>query len=147
MRIVDLNVLLYAVNREAEHHAACRAWLERALTDDEPVGFPWVVLLGFLRVATRLRVFPAAIGVEDAIRVVDAWLAAPSARLVSETGEDHWRLLRALLGEVGTAGNLTTDAHLAAIAITNGATLVSCDADFARFRGLRWENPTARRER
>jgi toxin-antitoxin system PIN domain toxin len=146
VKLVDLNVLLYAINREAEHHLPCRSWLEEALAGEEPVGFAWVVLLGFLRVATRLRIFPTAISPEAAIRVVDAWLAAPNTRVVTESPDEHWRLLRQLLAEVGTAGNLTTDAHLAALAIENGATLVSCDADFARFRGVRWENPAARRD-
>ena len=50
--------------------------------------------------------------------------------------------LRSLLDEAGTAGNLTTDAQLAALAVTHGATLVTCDADFARFRSLKCENPT-----
>jgi predicted nucleic acid-binding protein len=47
------------------------------------------------------------------------------------------------LSEVGAAGNLTTDAHLATLAISHGAILISCDSDFARFKGLRWENPIA----
>ena len=55
--------------------------------------------------------------------------------------DNHWEVLRSLLAETGTAGNLTIDAHLAALAICHAAVLVSCDGDFARFRGLRWENP------
>ena len=58
--------------------------------------------------------------------------------------DEHWDVLRSLLDEAGMSANLTTDAHLAALAITHGAVLVSCDTDFARFRGLRWENPAAR---
>jgi predicted nucleic acid-binding protein len=58
-----------------------------------------------------------------------------------EPGEEHWRILQSLLHEAGTAGNLTTDAHLAALAIEHGATLYSTDADFQRFRHLRWVNP------
>ncbi len=71
-----------------------------------------------------------------------AWLSLPSVSVVRE-GDDHWRVLRELLIETGTAGNLTSDPHLAAIAISRGATLVSCDSDFGRFRGLRWEIPLA----
>jgi predicted nucleic acid-binding protein len=72
--------------------------------------------------------------------VVDGWLALDVVRLVREK-DDHWQVLRPLLSEAGTAGNLVTDAHLAALAISHGATLVSCDSDFARFQGLRWHNP------
>jgi hypothetical protein len=58
-------------------------------------------------------------------------------------GDEHWRLLRGLLLASGTAGNLTTDAHLAALALEHGAELCSTDADFARFPGVRWRNPLA----
>jgi predicted nucleic acid-binding protein len=60
---------------------------------------------------------------------------------VISPGENHWALLRALLEEVGTGGNLTTDAHLAALAIERGAVLASCDGDFARYPRLRRVNP------
>jgi predicted nucleic acid-binding protein len=50
-------------------------------------------------------------------------------------------ILRRLLEPIGTAGNLTTDAHLAALAIEHGAELCSRDADFSRFEGLRWIDP------
>jgi uncharacterized protein len=36
---------------------------------------------------------------------------------------------------------LTTDLHLAALAIENQAELHSNDADFSRFPGLHWRNP------
>ncbi|MBM4090479.1 MAG: type II toxin-antitoxin system VapC family toxin [Planctomycetes bacterium] len=54
---------------------------------------------------------------------------------------EHRRIFRSLLQASGTAGNLTTDAYLAALAIGHGAVIVSCDRDFARFPGLRWEHP------
>jgi uncharacterized protein len=140
MRLVDLNVLLYAVNRNAPPHETVRRWWEAALSGEEPIGLPWNVLLGFLRLATSGRVFAAPLTPDQAIERVDAWLSHPNTRVVSET-EEHWGILRELLNQTGTAGNLTTDAHLAALAISHGATLVSCDADFARFPRLLWENP------
>jgi toxin-antitoxin system PIN domain toxin len=142
MKLVDLNVLLYAVNRKAPLHGIVRSWWEAALSDEEPVALAWIVLLGFLRLATNARVFPRPLTPGQAMERVEAWIAHPKTRLVAETGE-HWRILRELLEETGTAGNLTTDAHLAALAISHGATLVSCDADFGRYRGLRWENPVS----
>ena len=99
-----------------------------------------MTLLGFVRIATHPRIFPEPLDVEDALGRVDAWLANPVTRLVEET-EAHWRTLRPLLEHAGTAGNLTSDAHLAALAITHGATVVSADTDFSSIRGLRWENP------
>jgi uncharacterized protein len=50
-------------------------------------------------------------------------------------------VLRGLVEPLGTAGNITTDAHLAALAIEHSAQLCSADTDFGRFRGLRWTNP------
>jgi toxin-antitoxin system PIN domain toxin len=140
MKIVDLNVLLYAVNRDAVHHAVALRWWEGAINGDEPVGLPWIVLLGFLRIATNVAIFPRPLAADTAIAQVDAWLSSPATRVVGEKDE-HWDVLRSLLRETGAAGNLTTDAHLAALTITHGAVLASFDTDFARFKGLRWENP------
>jgi hypothetical protein len=142
VKIVDLNVLAFAVNTSAAQHAAARAWWEAALQGNETVGLPWVVVLGFLRLATSPRVFPVPIPLDEALAKIDHWLAQPPVRLIYET-QEHWRVLRALLEQTGAAGNLTTDAHLAALAIEHGATLVSCDTDFARFTKLRWESPLA----
>jgi predicted nucleic acid-binding protein len=75
-----------------------------------------------------------------ALELVETWLAHPNIRIVAEA-DNHWEILRTLLTEAGTAGNLSSDAHLAALAISRGAVLVSCDSDFSRFRQLRWENP------
>jgi toxin-antitoxin system PIN domain toxin len=140
VKIVDLNVLLYAVNRDAAHHVRVRTWWENALAGEEPIGLAWVVLVGFLRLSTSSRVFTNPLTPEQAIDRIDAWLGHPNTALITET-DGHWSVLRQLLSESGTAGNLTTDAHLAALAISQSAVLASCDADFARFAGLRRENP------
>ena len=140
MKVVDLNVLLYAVNADAPHHERIVAWWERALNGDEAIGLAWLVVVGFLRISTSPAVFPAPLTPEAAIRQVDAWLARDVVSLLPET-RDHWRTLRDMLSATGAAGNLATDAHLAALAVTHGATLASCDADFGRFEHVRWENP------
>lgn len=143
MKVVDLNLLLYAVNRDSVQHARARAWVEAALAQDEAVGLPWVVLLGFLRLTTSARIFSRPLAIDEALAVVGGWLAQPSVVALAP-GPEHWRVLRTLLAETGGAGNLTTDAHLAALAIERGAELCSTDADFARFPTLRWTNPIAR---
>ena len=140
MKVVDVNVLLYAVNEDTDRHTILRRWWEEALNGDESVGLPWIVLSGFLRIATNPKVYPQPLPTGKALAKVDAWLSAGTVSVIVEK-PNHWRVLRGLLADAGTAGNLTTDAHLAAIAITHEATLVSCDGDFARFRDLRWENP------
>ena len=141
MKIVDANVLLYAVNRDSVNHVRAREWWEAALSnEDERIGLPWLVLLAFVRIATNPRVFAEALPVDVALRTVDAWLAQDNVRIVRER-EDHWQRYRSLLMETGTAGNLASDVHLAALAFTHNAVLVSFDNDFARFTSLRWENP------
>ncbi len=140
MKIVDLNVLLYAVNSDAVQHERVREWWEKAVNDEETVGLAWVVLLGFLRLSTNPRVLPRPLAPEAACAKIDKWLSLENIRVVRET-DNHWQKLRPLLRDSGSAGNLTTDAHLAALALSYDAVLVSCDADFARFNGLRWENP------
>jgi toxin-antitoxin system PIN domain toxin len=140
MKIIDVNVLLYAVNENAHHHRILQQWWEGALGGDEPIGLCWLVLLAFLRLSTNPRVFPTPLGIEEALARVGAWLSHPNTKLLTETDE-HWRILRSLLLETGAAANLTSDAHLAALALEYGAVLTSCDTDFARFPHLRWENP------
>ena len=140
MKIVDLNVLLYAVNENSVHHSAARRWWENAVNGEEPIGIPWIVLLGFLRLSVNSAVFPHPLDADAALEKVDTWLALETTRLVGEK-DGHWDVLRPLLADSGTAGNLTTDAHLAALAISHGAVLVSFDNDFSRFEGLRWESP------
>ena len=142
MIVVDLNLLLYAVNVDADRHEAARRWWEEALAGEVPLGLPWVVILGFLRISTNRRIFPRPLSVEDAVGVVEGWLDRPGVRCLEPT-ERHWPILRRLLGTLGAAGNLTTDAHLAALALENGATLCSTDNDFARFPELRWRDPLA----
>jgi toxin-antitoxin system PIN domain toxin len=140
VKLVDLNLLLYAVDSSSARHAKARPWLEATLSGAETVAFPWVVLLGFLRLATKPSVFTRPLTPEEALDIVDGWLALPSVAAVQPGGR-HARLLRELLREVGVGGNLVSDAHLAALAIEHGAELLSCDADFSRFSGLRWRDP------
>ncbi|MEO8623340.1 MAG: TA system VapC family ribonuclease toxin, partial [bacterium] len=104
------------------------------------------VILGFLRISTHARILPRPLSPEQAVAVVDSWLARPQV-LVLHATDSHWSILRDLLVESGTAGNRTTDAHLASLAIEHDAELLSTDTDFARFRQLRWTNPIADTQR
>jgi uncharacterized protein len=139
--VPDANILLYAVNTASVHHDESLEWLERSLSGTETVGFAWAVLLAFIRVGTNRAILPNALSVDEATAQVEAWLGAPSAIVVEPTAR-HAELLRGLLLDSGTAGNLTTDAHLAALAIEHGAELASYDRDFGRFSGLRHRLPS-----
>jgi uncharacterized protein len=140
MKIVDVNVLLYVVNKDAAHHEALLEWWRQAVEGDESIGLAWNVLVAFLRIATNPRAFPRPLEPQTALRVIDDWLELANVVVVREKDE-HWRTLKSIVGHSGTAGNLVTDAHLAALALTHDAVLVSCDHDFRRFKGLRLENP------
>ena len=145
MILVDTNLLVYVVQRESPFHARAQAWWNGLLNGDELVGLPWTTVMGFLRVSTNGRLFPAALTVDRALGVVDDWL---QSRLVSvvEPGAGHWPIMRELLLEAGRGANLITDAHLATLCIERGATLHTADGDFSRFRGLRWFNPLVEAE-
>jgi toxin-antitoxin system PIN domain toxin len=136
MKLVDANVLLHAANADAREHASARKWIEAAFLGSEPIGFAWIALLAFIRVSTRRGLLARPLRIADAFGVVEDWLRAHNA-VVVHPGEDHAAILRSLLEPVGTAGNLTSDAHLAALAIEHGAELVSFDRDFNRFERLR----------
>jgi toxin-antitoxin system PIN domain toxin len=135
VKLPDVNVLLYAANTASAEHQEARAWLEAAFNEPGGVGLAWVALLGFVRLATRRGILSKPLAVEDALSVVRAWLAQPQASVLNPT-ERHAQILSRLLVAAGTGGNLTTDAHLAALAIEHGATLGSFDRDFERFSGL-----------
>ena len=140
MRIPDLNLLIYAVNSDTPQHSKARRWLEETLSGSEDIGFAWPVVLGFLRLTTRHGFMPRPLTPEQSIEIVDEWLAQPCSVLVAP-GDAHWTILKCLLTECGSAGNLTSDAHLAALAIENSCVLCSSDNDFHRFSDLRFENP------
>lgn len=140
MRLLDLNLLLYALDESAPLHDDARPWVERTLSGPETVALSWNVLLGFIRLSTRATVFSSPLRVEEALDVVAGWLEQPVVTVIHPT-ERHASVLRELLVPLGTGGNLTSDAHLAALAIEHGAELCSMDADFSRFPGLRWVHP------
>jgi toxin-antitoxin system PIN domain toxin len=144
MKILDVNLLIYAVNRDSPLHTKAKAWLETSLGDAEPLGFSGVVILAFVRLTTRTGLFQKPFTPERAFKLVEEWLEQPGARIV-HPGQRHLSIMREILTPLGTAGNLTSDAHLAALAIEQNAQLCSCDNDFARFPGLRWKNPLTSR--
>lgn len=141
MKVVDANVLLYAVDRGAEHHTASKTWIDRTLSGHESVVLPWICLLAFVRISTHPAVYDRPLTPQQALDVVDVWLHAPVAT-TAEPDRDHVERLRAMLAATGRGGNLVNDAHLAAIARQHRATVITFDSDFGRFPGVRWEQPS-----
>jgi hypothetical protein len=140
--VPDVNLLVHAHNTDSPAHAAARRWWEDLLNGTQPVGLAWVATLGFVRIATHRQILSRPMPVAEACDRVREWLARPYVAVL-EPGERHAEILFGLLETLGTGGNLTTDAHLAALAMEHQAELHSTDADFGRFTGLRWRNPIA----
>lgn len=140
MIIPDLNLLLYAYDADSPFHPKAAAWWQRCLSGTEPVGLLPVVVFGFIRVGTNLRAFQHPLTPAEAAAHVHSWLEQPPVELL-DPGPGHVERVLKLLAALGTAGNLVTDAQIAAAVMDHEAVLHTTDADFVRFAGLRWFNP------
>lgn len=140
MILADVNLLLHAYNKQAAEYPAARRWWTAVMSGSEPVGIAWIVVLGFLRISTSRHAFRQPLSIEDAVSIVDDWFEASATELVQPTPR-HWTVLREQLKTGQARSDLTTDAHLSALAIEHGATLYTTDRDFTRFPGLKFVNP------
>jgi uncharacterized protein len=140
--LVDANIVIYASSRAFEQHATARDWFETQLNGAGRVGLAWATILAFLRVMTNRRILRYPLSTPDAWAQVTSWLGTDPVWVPQATG-DHGEVLGRLLQAPGVRGNLVHDADLAALAIEHGLMLCSTDGDFARFPGLRWQNPLA----
>jgi hypothetical protein len=140
--IPDVNLLLYAVIDAFPQHKRARDWWEDTVNSGELIGLADPAVFGFLRISTNPRLIKPPLSIDDAARHVETWLELPNVRWV-QPGVGHHARAIGYLRAAGTAGNLTTDAQLAAIAADNNATMCSNDNDFARFDDVRWRNPLA----
>lgn len=142
MYLVDANILVYATDPNARHHEPARDWLDENLAKAPgQVGLPLPSLLAYLRLVTNPRIYSPPAPVSQAWdRVVD-WLDRPGA-WIPAPGERHPHFLGRIIDETSPSGNLVPDAHLAALALEHGLTVVSTDTDFGRFP-VAWVNPVA----
>ena len=140
MIVIDANLLLYAYDRKSPFHRKAKEWIEDVFSDREPVGLPWQSVSAFIRITTNAALPGARSTVHQAVEIVDSWLDQPNVRLLT-AGDGHWILFRQMLLDGQARGPLASDAQLAAITIEYGGILQTTDRDFARFPGLRWNNP------
>ncbi len=140
MKLVDTNVLLYAVHEEAEHHGVALNWLDRSLSGGEAVMLPWMCLIAFIRLSTDPSIYERPQSVADSLEIVQAWLGLPSV-VTDQPDAHHAGRIGGFLTAAEGRGNLVNDAHLAALAVQYDATLISYDSDFGKFSGVRWERP------
>jgi len=140
--VPDINLLVFSYNSDAPHHDRARRWWESCLSGGQTVGIPWLVVLGFVRIMSSRVVLTDPMTPLEALRHAGSWLRLPQVRILVP-GPRHIEILSEIMEESQVSGRLTTDAHLAALAIETQAELCSNDADFMRFPGLRWRNPLA----
>lgn len=140
MILVDANLLLYSEDSLSEHHEPARVWWDAQLSGSTPVGLCWPVLSAFIRIGTNARLHQRPLTLREATERVQSWFNQPCVRLVQPT-DQHWIFFQRMLRDGKAVGNLVSDAHLAALAVEHNCVLHSTDADFSRFKGLKWKNP------
>jgi len=136
----DVNLLLYACFPRFPDHAAAKTWWDDVLSGSQRVCLGHVVALGFIRISTSPRVFETPLTIDQSLRVVDSWLNQPNVELLGPA-RHHWDHLKRMLRAGKVGGNLTTDAHIAALALDYGLVVYSNDADFSRFPTVKCVNP------
>jgi uncharacterized protein len=138
--LVDANILLYAEDSTSSRHEAARTWWDAQISGASPVCLCWTVICAYIRIGTNARVFDRPLSLDQAFSRVQSWLDQPCVRIIAPTAR-HWTVFQEMLSAGQAVGNLTTDAHLAALALEHGCELASSDADFSRFPRLKWKNP------
>ena len=146
MIVPDINLLVYAYDSSSPHHEAAAGWWKGCMTGSEEIGMATVVIFGWVRLCTHPRVFQDPMTVGEAARRVESWLARPQVRIL-DPSPHHVRDALGLLESAGTAGNLTTDAQIAALVRQEKAVVHSNDTDFHRFPGIRCHNPLVERKK
>ena len=142
MILLDANLLIYAYDESSPYQVGARRWVESIFSGAEPVRLSWLTLMAFLRITTNPKLFERPLSGREAMDVLYEVTAAPSVAIL-HPGRQHMSILDRLLEETGVRGPLVMDAHLAALAIENQATLCTTDRDFRRFQGLRLHFPLA----
>jgi uncharacterized protein len=140
MILLDVNLLVHAYDANSRHHAQTRPWWENQLNGSQMIGLSWVAVLCFIRLLTNPRIYQQPYSAEEVVAIVGTWFQQPHVKII-HPADQHFTMLAGLIRHLGTAGNLTTDAHLAALAVERGLILQTTNADFARFPGLKWHNP------
>jgi uncharacterized protein len=116
MILPDVNVLVHAHNADSAAHERARLWWDACVAGTEGIGQAWATMLGFVRITTNRKVVARPLPVESVMGQIETWLALPHVH-IAEPSNTHFARLRAELDRLRTAGNLTTDAHLAVLAM------------------------------
>lgn len=139
MIAIDTNILVYAYDEASPAHDRALAAMDR-LAREPAWGLPWIVAGEFYAVLTNSRLWREP-HFDEALAALDAWIATPGARLLSEP-PGHWPRLRALLASARPRGFKVHDARIAAVCLAAGVSeLWTTDGDFSWYPGLHVRNP------
>ena len=144
MIAVDTNVLVYAHRREAREHQRAARKLSELASGRERWAIPWPCVYEFFSVVTNRKIWKETASTQsEAWRQLEAWFAAPSLQLLSET-DDFAGVLAALVARPRVLGAVVHDARVAALCLAHGTdVLFTRDRDFSLFPELVTENPFA----
>ena len=142
MLLPDVNVFIYAHRRESPEHERYAAWLRELATGAEPFGLSALGATGFIRIVTHPKIWDEPTTLDDALQFIQNLRSRSNARLLTH-GPASWDIFVKLCRAAKARGKLVADAYHAALALEHGCELVTADADFARFAGLRYRHPLA----
>ena len=140
MIAVDANILVYAHRADSKWHEPARSCIGELAGGRVRWGLPWPCIHEFIAIASHPRIYDPPSSTAEALDQVDAWLEAPVAELLAETGA-HRTVFKEQLLAGRIRGAAVHDARVAALCIAHGVTeLWTADRDFSRFPGLRTRN-------
>jgi toxin-antitoxin system PIN domain toxin len=134
--VPDVNVLVH-LYRPQDHpkHEVAQQWWQGLRRQGDQLTVPDLIWVGFVRVVTNRRIFTVPSTPEAAWAFVEA-LRAQGIYLHYAAHPRLMEMFGVQLLDGGATANLVTDAYIAAVAVSLGATVVTFDRDFRRFDGL-----------
>jgi len=133
--LCDVNVLLFGLMAQSEHHQRCRRELDKLRAQGDQFAASELVLSAVVRIATNPKIFKPAPQTHEVFPYVNAWRTHPRAVLI-QPGPRHWGLFEDLVTQANIRGGDVSDAYFAALAMEHGCVWWTTDDDFKRFAGL-----------
>ena len=137
MIVPDANLLLYAYDRDSPFHEQAKSWWESCLSGQEPVGLTYPTLFAFLRISTNAKIYTNPMTLAEAAGHIRSWRGRSVSQVLDPPIGHTDDVIGLLEAGGGTAGNLVTDAKIAAFAQAYRAVVHTADRDFLRFPDIR----------
>lgn len=140
MKMLDVNILIYAHRDDMLHHDFYKSWILDLLNSSELFAISSLAAIAFIRIVTNPSFSKVPTSLSQALNFIDAILSSENCHQ-PYAGKNHWHLVRTLCQETKATGKLVADVQHAALAMEHGCTWVTRDADFKKFKphGLRME--------